>query len=95
MHRSESLSGKSALVTGATSGIGFQTAGALARLGAALYITGRDPVRGQPAGEYICTAAGHRNVRFLKATRRSSAAIKYLPNGCCPRPTGSTSWSTT
>lgn len=39
MNRNESLSGKVVLVTGATSGIGFHTASALARFGAMVYAT--------------------------------------------------------
>jgi NAD(P)-dependent dehydrogenase (short-subunit alcohol dehydrogenase family) len=36
------LEGKTALVTGSTSGIGKATASALARLGATVIVTGRD-----------------------------------------------------
>lgn len=41
------FNGRTALVTGATSGIGKATAVALARRGARVLISGRDPVRGQ------------------------------------------------
>jgi retinol dehydrogenase-12 len=41
------MSGKTALVTGATGGIGLETARALARMGAAVVIGARNPVRGQ------------------------------------------------
>jgi NAD(P)-dependent dehydrogenase (short-subunit alcohol dehydrogenase family) len=40
------LQGKTALVTGSTSGIGKATAAALARLGATVIVTGRDAGRG-------------------------------------------------
>jgi len=67
MQELELLTGRSALVTGATSGIGFRTARTLARLGATVYITGRDVTRGQAAEEQIRATAGQPNVRFLKA----------------------------
>jgi NAD(P)-dependent dehydrogenase (short-subunit alcohol dehydrogenase family) len=40
------VKGKTVLVTGATGGIGLETVGALARMGAAVVIGARDPVRG-------------------------------------------------
>ncbi len=40
------LSGKRAIVTGATGGIGFETAAALAGAGAEVVLTGRDPAKG-------------------------------------------------
>ncbi len=47
------LRGKRAVVTGATAGIGLYTALALARQGAALIITGRDPKRLATAMDWI------------------------------------------
>jgi NAD(P)-dependent dehydrogenase (short-subunit alcohol dehydrogenase family) len=44
-----SMTGQAAIVTGATSGIGLSTAIALAGLGAAVHIVGRDPKRGAKA----------------------------------------------
>lgn len=67
MHELELLTGKVALVTGATSGIGFHTATSLARLGGTVYITGRDVARGQAAEEQIRATAGQQNVRFVTA----------------------------
>ncbi|HEX6308321.1 MAG TPA: SDR family NAD(P)-dependent oxidoreductase [Longimicrobiales bacterium] len=62
-----SLWGSVALVTGATSGIGYHTANGLARLGARVYITGRDPVRGEQAARQMCASAGHGGVEFIRA----------------------------
>lgn len=62
-----SLTGKTALVTGATSGIGSHTASALARMGATVYITGRDVSRGQEAERQMRATAGHAGVYFIKA----------------------------
>jgi retinol dehydrogenase 14 len=67
MNNVSSLDGKTALVTGGTSGIGYHTALALARLGAKVYITGRDPSRGRNAQGEIRKAAGHRRVHFICA----------------------------
>jgi NAD(P)-dependent dehydrogenase (short-subunit alcohol dehydrogenase family) len=61
------LNNKTTLVTGGTSGIGFYTAVALARMGAAVYITGRDASRGQDAERQMRTSAGHKNIHFLQA----------------------------
>jgi NAD(P)-dependent dehydrogenase (short-subunit alcohol dehydrogenase family) len=47
MSRDRSLAGRSALVTGATSGVGREVALALGRLGARVLVHGRDPDRGR------------------------------------------------
>jgi NAD(P)-dependent dehydrogenase (short-subunit alcohol dehydrogenase family) len=56
-----------ALVTGATAGIGFHTAKALAAGGAEVLVTGRDKGRGCEAVGALRRAAGHDRVHFLKA----------------------------
>jgi NAD(P)-dependent dehydrogenase (short-subunit alcohol dehydrogenase family) len=61
------LDNKTALVTGGTSGIGFYTAITLARMGASVYITGRDARRGEEAEHQMRTGAGHENIHFLQA----------------------------
>jgi NADP-dependent 3-hydroxy acid dehydrogenase YdfG len=43
------LQGKDFVVTGATSGLGFETARALHATGVDVYITGRDPLKGEEA----------------------------------------------
>ena len=67
MDNQKSLDGRTALVTGGTSGIGFYTALALARLGATVYITGRNADHGQGAEHQIRAAAGNENVYFIQA----------------------------
>lgn len=67
MNKQKLLDGKTALVTGGTSGIGFYTASALAKMGAVVYITGRDSNRGQEAERQIRLAADHEHVFFIQA----------------------------
>ncbi len=62
----QDLAGRTALVTGATSGIGKATALALARRGARVVVSGRDAARGQSVVEAIRTEAAVAD--FLEAT---------------------------
>jgi NAD(P)-dependent dehydrogenase (short-subunit alcohol dehydrogenase family) len=55
------------LITGATAGIGYQTARALAQRGAQVIITGRDAGRGEKAAAAIQSECSHSTVRFLRA----------------------------
>ena len=48
-----SQAGKSAVVTGATSGLGFETALVLAKAGAEVVLTGRNDGKGQTAVDKI------------------------------------------
>lgn len=59
--------GAVALVTGATSGIGYYTAAGIARLGATVYITGRVRERGEQAERELRELAGHGRVHFIQA----------------------------
>jgi NAD(P)-dependent dehydrogenase (short-subunit alcohol dehydrogenase family) len=61
------LLGHTALVTGATSGIGFHTAGALARSGAAVLVTGRTRDTGEQAAAAINRESGRAAATFLQA----------------------------
>lgn len=63
------LHGRIALVTGATSGVGFATATALARAGAHVVLGVRDPTRGHAAA---ATMAGSTEVRRLDLADLSS-----------------------
>ena len=70
------LPGKTALVTGATAGIGQAIAHALAREGAHVVVTGRDEQRGQAVVEAIRTAGG--SATFVAADVTSKPAIDRL-----------------
>lgn len=72
------LDGKTALVTGGTSGIGFYTASALARMGAMVYITGRNAAHGQQAERQMCAVAGRENVHFIQADASTVAGNQEL-----------------
>jgi NAD(P)-dependent dehydrogenase (short-subunit alcohol dehydrogenase family) len=68
------LSNRSALVTGATSGIGFSTARRLAAQGATVLVTGRDPRRGTEAANELRQASGHERVEFIRVDHSTVAA---------------------
>mgnify|MGYP003311728191 CR=1 FL=1 len=52
------LEGKVGVVTGATAGLGRSAAFAMAREGAAVVVTGRDPEEGHPMVAKICELGG-------------------------------------
>lgn len=67
-----------ALVTGATAGIGFFTALALAQRGARVIITGRDAERGERAEAELQMGAGHSRVHFLEVDHAVMADNREL-----------------
>jgi NAD(P)-dependent dehydrogenase (short-subunit alcohol dehydrogenase family) len=70
------LSGQTALVTGATSGIGKAAALSLAAHGATVVVHGRDPERGEQAVKEIEAAGGQ--ARFVAADLRDPAGAEHL-----------------
>ena len=78
MHGDWSLEDRVCLVTGATSGIGLETAVGLAREGARVLIVGRDPVRGEAARAEIVRRSGHDRVELVRADLASLREIRRL-----------------
>src|ERR1700739_3516448 len=73
------LSGKTALVTGGTSGIGRAAALALARLGARVAVSGRDEQRGNEGvkeNREITPAGG--DTEFISAELKDAASARAL-----------------
>ena len=72
------MSGKVCLVTGGTSGIGRETAGRLAELGATVVVVGRDAERGRAAVKEIRHRAPSAEVDLLTADMSSLAEVRRL-----------------
>ena len=72
------LTGKTALITGGSSGIGYYTAEKLAKQGARIYISGRDESRGQTAEVQLRAAAGHVEVYFIRSDASSVGGNQRL-----------------
>ena len=73
-----SMKNKICMVTGATSGIGEETARALAQMGATVIVVGRDPERGAAALERIRSASGSAAVELMLADLSSQQGIRQL-----------------
>ena len=76
------LSGKTALVTGTTSGIGFEASVKLARMGAEVVLVGRDRARGESALRAVKERSGSdavslmlRDFAFQKQVRALAADV--------------------
>jgi len=72
------ISGKTVLLTGATSGIGLEASVALARQGARVVMVGRDPARTVAAVADVAARSGSKEVSYLLADFSSQAAIRAL-----------------
>lgn len=72
------LSGKTVLITGATNGIGKQTAEAMAQTGATLVIVGRDPTKTENLVESLRNAHGACEVHGLIADLSLQADVRKL-----------------
>ncbi|MGZ8718086.1 MAG: SDR family oxidoreductase [Aeromicrobium sp.] len=78
--RTDTMAGKTVLVTGGTSGIGKATASCLAGMGAHVAITGRDRERAEQAAGEIRTA-GDGQVDVFDADLSSQSEVRRLASG--------------
>jgi NAD(P)-dependent dehydrogenase (short-subunit alcohol dehydrogenase family) len=67
--------GRLAVVTGATGGLGLETALGLARAGAEVVLAGRNPEKGQAALDRIHRAVPKANIRFAMLNLASLASV--------------------
>jgi retinol dehydrogenase 14 len=72
------LRGKTALVTGASSGLGLATSVALASGGARVVMVGRNPAKTNAALDEVCRRSGSALVEALTCDFGSQAAIRQL-----------------
>lgn len=78
MNRDRTLTGRTILVTGATSGLGLATAEALARMGAAVIVHGRNADKAKRAVTGLVRATGNQQVSFVQADFASLADVRRL-----------------
>jgi len=81
----EALEGRIALVTGATSGIGQETALGLAARGAQVVLVGRDRARAEAARKDVSERSGNPRVDVLLADFASLDAVRGLAREFCDR----------
>ena len=72
------LDGKRALITGAASGIGIETARALALAGADVPIAVRNVEAGQKAAADLAAATGHPHIHVLALASSDLASVEAL-----------------
>ena len=72
------MDGKVCLVTGANSGIGRETALALAKMGATVTMVARDPAKGGAALDDVKRASGNEHVELMLADLASLESIRKL-----------------
>ncbi len=70
------MNGKTVIITGGNSGIGLETGVALAKAGASVVITARDPGRGKRAVEDIKDRAGSDSVELVVFDLASLASVR-------------------
>ena len=80
------LHGRTALVTGATDGIGLQTAHALAAKGAFVMLAGRNPTKGQAALDRIRRDVPDAEIAFEPVELEDLATVRSLAQRAGARP---------
>jgi NAD(P)-dependent dehydrogenase (short-subunit alcohol dehydrogenase family) len=76
METVQQLRGKTCLITGATNGIGLETAVALARAGGNIVLVGRSPQRIEAASKTVRDAGGTGTVDTIQADLSSQAEVR-------------------
>lgn len=76
--KTTSMNGKTCLITGANSGIGFETAKTLAQLGAQVVMVCRDPAKGREAQQKIIQASNNDKVDLLIADLTLMSSVRQL-----------------
>lgn len=74
----QDLTGKTAVVTGGTTGLGFETALGLAKMGAKVIITGCSESRGRAAVAELTKRSKNSNVTFIAGDMADFAAVNEL-----------------
>ncbi|NMH88700.1 SDR family oxidoreductase [Flavivirga algicola] len=74
----ENLRNKTALITGATSGIGLASAKALAKMGAELYLVGRNAQKGKKIVQEIKSETENQNVYLIIGNLSSLMDVKKI-----------------
>ena len=72
------MEGKTCLITGGSDGIGYVAARELARLGAQVFIVGRNAFKTKDSVERILDETGNREVRYLLADLSSQGDVRRL-----------------
>lgn len=72
------MQNKNILITGATAGIGLETAKALAKQGANIYIHGRNKEKAQKAVDEVIASSGNKNVGFFIADLSKQKEVRRL-----------------
>src|SRR6187431_703759 len=80
--------GRTAVVTGANSGLGLVTARELARAGAHVVVAARDPGRGAKAIEDITAAVPHADLEFQQLNLADLASVKQFAEALAARHDG-------
>ena len=72
------MEGKTCLITGGSDGIGYVAARELARMGAQVFIVGRNAFKTKDAVDRILDETGNREVRYLLADLSSQGDVRRL-----------------
>lgn len=76
---------RTVVITGGTGGIGFQSALGVARTGARVLVTGRNPERGEEAVQRLVDGSGSDQVELVVGDVSSIAGIDALATALCER----------